>query len=142
MVAPFFTYSCNTTWFNYLFKLLVIILVTFLHILIQIWTNFCITTKSSHLITLLKYASWTKNYDQDLKKNVESEIEVNHLFIRTKISATKHKQHSKIHFKFKPWDGRQMVNIESLILYFGFKSRLKCNKTNTNEVCSFKYILN
>jgi hypothetical protein len=47
-----------------------------------------------------------KNYDQILKKNVENEIEIHNLIIKTNISATRHKQHSKIHFEFKPWDGR------------------------------------
>jgi len=47
------------------------------------------------------------------------EIEVHYLSIKTKISAIRHKHHFEICFKFKPWDGHQMVNIESLILYFG-----------------------
>jgi hypothetical protein len=50
---------------------------------------------------------------------------------------TKHKQHFEIHFKFKLWDGHQMVNTKSLILYFGLKFGLKCNKTKSNKVCSF-----
>jgi hypothetical protein len=29
-----------------------------------------------------------------------------------------------------------VVNTESLILHFSFKCGLKCNKTNTNKVCS------
>jgi hypothetical protein len=33
---------------------------------------------------------------------------------------------------------RKLVNIEFLILYFGQKSGLKCNKININKVCSFK----
>jgi hypothetical protein len=68
-----------------------------------------------------------------LKKNAKNEIEVHYLFIKTK-----HKQHYEIHFEFKPWDGCQMVNTKSLILYFGLKSGLKCNKTNTNKVYTFK----
>jgi hypothetical protein len=51
-----------------------------------------------------------------LKKNAKNETEVHYLSRKTKISATRHKQHSKIHVEFKPWDGRQMVNAESLIL--------------------------
>jgi hypothetical protein len=62
------------------------------------------------IVTLLRFASWTKCYDQDLKKNEENEIEVHYLSIETKISATRHKQHSEIHFKFRHWDGCQMVN--------------------------------
>ncbi len=53
-----------------------------------------------------------------MKKNAKNETEVHYLFIETKISTMRHKQHSKIHFKFRPWDGRQMVNIKSFILYF------------------------
>jgi hypothetical protein len=66
-------------------------------------------------------------------------FEVHYLSIEKKI-AIKHKQHSEIHFEFKPWDGRQIVNTESAIMYFGLKSRPKYNKTNTNKVCSFKSI--
>ncbi len=71
-----------------------------------------------------------------MKKNVKNKIEIHYLTIKTKILTTKHKQHFEIHFEFRPLDGRQMVNIESLILYFGLKSGLKCNKTNINKVCS------
>ncbi len=76
-------------------------------------------------------------YDPDLKKNVENKTEVHYLSIETKTLATRHKQYFEIHFEFRPWDGCQMVNIESLILYYGLKFGLKCNKTNTNKVCSF-----
>jgi hypothetical protein len=47
--------------------------------------------------------------------------------METKIS-TRHKQDSEIYSKFKPWDGCQIVITKSLILYFGQKSKLKCNK--------------
>jgi len=30
--------------------------------------------------------------------------------MKTKILTTKHKQHYEIHSKFRPYDGRQMVN--------------------------------
>jgi hypothetical protein len=40
--------------------------------------------------------------------------------------------------KFKPWDGHQMVNIKSLILYSGVKFELKYNKTNINTICSLR----
>jgi hypothetical protein len=33
-----------------------------------------------------------------------------------------------------------LVNTKSLILYSGQKSGLKCNKTNINKVCSFRFI--
>jgi hypothetical protein len=72
------------------------------------------------------------------KKNVKNETKVHYLSIETNILSTRHEQHFEIHFEFKPWDGCQMINIESLILYFGLKSRLKCNKTITNKVCSFR----
>ncbi len=75
---------------------------------------------------------WSK-----LEKNEKNKIEVHYLSIETKKLIEKHKQHSKIHFEFKPWDGHQMVNTKSLILYYGKKYRPKCNKTNTNKVCSF-----
>jgi hypothetical protein len=52
--------------------------------------------------------------------------------------AIRHKEHFEIQFEFKPWDGHQMVNTESLILHFGLKFGLKYNKTNTNTICSFK----
>jgi len=32
-----------------------------------------------------------------------------------------------------------LVNIKSLILYFGLKFGLKYNKNNNNKVCSFRY---
>jgi hypothetical protein len=51
-----------------------------------------------------------KNYDQDLKKNVENETEVHYLFIETRNLATKHKEHFEIHSKFSPQYDRQMVN--------------------------------
>jgi hypothetical protein len=70
---------------------------------------------------------------------MENETKVHYLSIETKISTTRHKQHFEIHFEFEPWDGCQMVDIESLILYFGIKFEQKCNKTNTNKVYSFKY---
>jgi len=63
-----------------------------------------------------------------LKKNVKNEIEVHYLFMETKISAIRHKLHFKIHFEFKPWDGRRMVNTKFVILYYSLKSKLKCNK--------------
>jgi hypothetical protein len=78
-----------------------------------------------------------KNYDQYLKKNAKNKTEIHYLFIKTKNSPTRHKQHFEIHFEFRPWDGHRMVNIKSLILYFGQKSRLKSNKTNTNKAYSF-----
>ncbi len=77
-----------------------------------------------------------------MKKNAEKEIEVHYISIETKISAIRDKQHFEIHFEFRPWDGRQMVNTKSLILYSGLKSRLKCNKTNTNKICSFRSTYN
>ncbi len=73
-----------------------------------------------------------------MKKNAKNEIEVHYLFLKTEISTTIHKQHSKIHSKYRPWDGRKMVNTKSLIVYFGQKFGLKCNKTNTNKVCLFR----
>jgi hypothetical protein len=69
---------------------------------------------------------------------IKNETKVHYLSIETKNSTTKHKQHYEIHFKFRPWDGCQMVNTKYLILYYGLKSRLKCNKTNTNKIYSFK----
>jgi hypothetical protein len=86
--------------------------------------------------------SWTKNYDQDLKKNVKIETKVHYLSIETNISSTRHEQHFEIHFEFRPWDGRQMVNIEYLILYYGLKSRLKWNKIITIFFCSFRSTYN
>jgi len=65
---------------------------------------------------MFKFASWTKTYDQDLKKNAKNEIEVHYLSREQKNSAIKHKQHFEIHSKFKPWDGHQLVNTKSLIL--------------------------
>jgi hypothetical protein len=44
-----------------------------------------------------------KIYDQDFKKNAKNEIEVHILFLKTKISAIRHKQHFEIHYEFKPW---------------------------------------
>jgi hypothetical protein len=76
------------------------------------------------------------------KKNVKHEIEVHYLSIKTKISTIRHKQHFEVHFKFRPYDGRQMVNIKSLILYSSLKSGLRCNKTNINKVCSFRFTKN
>ncbi len=72
------------------------------------------------------------------KKNVENEIEVHYLSIKTKISTTRHKQHFEIHYEFRPWDGCQMVNIKYLILYSSLKYGLKYNKANTNKICSFR----
>jgi hypothetical protein len=66
---------------------------------------------------LFRSTSWTKHYDQDLKKNTKNEIEVHYLSIETKISVTRHKQHFEIHSEFKPWDGCQMVNKKFPILY-------------------------
>jgi len=80
-----------------------------------------------------------KDYDQDLKKIAEKKTKIHYLFIKPIFSSTRHKQHYEIHFKFKPWDGRQMVNTKSLVLYFGLKFGLKYNKTNTNTIYSFKY---
>jgi len=74
------------------------------------------------------------------EKNAKNKTKVHYLSIETKISTTKHKQHYEIHSKFRPWDGCQMVNTKSLILYYGLKFGLKCNKTNTNKICSFKSI--
>jgi len=71
----------------------------------------------------------------------KNEIEVYYLFIK-KNSTTRHKQHFEIHFEFKPWDCRQMVNIEYIILYSGQKSGQKCNKININNVCSFRSTYN
>jgi hypothetical protein len=48
-----------------------------------------------------------------LKQNAEYETEIHYLSIETKNSTTRHKQH----FEIKPWDGRQMVNTKSLILF-------------------------
>jgi hypothetical protein len=48
----------------------------------------------------------------------EMKIELHYQFLETKIPATRHKQHSKFHSKFRPWDGHQMVNTKILILYF------------------------
>jgi hypothetical protein len=45
-----------------------------------------------------------------LKKNAKNETKVHYQSLETKILATRHKQHYEIHFEFKPWDGRQMVN--------------------------------
>jgi hypothetical protein len=36
------------------------------------------------------------------------------------------------------WKETCLINTKSLILYFGLKSGLKCDKTNTNEVFSFR----
>jgi hypothetical protein len=77
-----------------------------------------------------------KNYEQNLKKDAKNKIEVHYLFIKTNIS-TRHKQHFEIHSEFRPWDGGQMVNIKSLILYYGLKYGLKYNKTHINTICSF-----
>jgi len=74
----------------------------------------------------------------DLKKNANNETEVHYLFIETKFLATRHKQHYEIHSEFRPWDGRQMVNIKFLIR-FGLKFGLKCNKTNSNKIYSFRF---
>jgi hypothetical protein len=51
------------------------------------------------------------------KKNAKDEIEVHYQFLETKILATRHKQHAKFQFKFRPKDGYQMVNTSLLILY-------------------------
>jgi hypothetical protein len=64
------------------------------------------------------------------------------IYLYKKKSTTRHKQHSKIRFEFKPWDCRQMVNIEYIILYYGQKFGLKCNKININNVCSFRSTYN
>jgi hypothetical protein len=85
---------------------------------------------------LLISTYWTKTYDEDLKKNAKIKTKVHYLFIKPK-KLTRHKQHFEIHFEFRCWDGRQMVNTKSLILYFGLKFGLKYNKTNTNKVYSF-----
>jgi len=46
-------------------------------------------------------------------------------------------------FKNRPFvDDKLNKLIEFLILYFGLKSALKCNKINTNKVCSFRSISN
>ncbi len=71
-----------------------------------------------------------------MKKLKKNETEVHYLYIKTKIPTTRHKQ-TFGNFKFKPWDGCQMVNTESLILYSGLKSKLKCNKININKIYSF-----
>jgi hypothetical protein len=85
---------------------------------------------------MLPFALWTKHYDQDLKKM--QFFFWNSLSIyKTKISVLRHKQHYEIHSKFRPWDGCQMVNTKSLILYFGLKYGLKCNKFNINKSYSF-----
>jgi hypothetical protein len=68
---------------------------------------------------LLICASWTKIYDQDLEKNAKNEIDVHYeFFLKTKILGIRHKQHFEFQYKFRPWDGHQMVNIESLILCY------------------------
>ncbi len=61
-------------------------------------------------------------------------------FLETKILATRHKQHCEFHYEFRPWDGCQMVNT-SFSFIFWFNSGLKIyHETNTNKICSFKFI--
>ncbi len=74
-----------------------------------------------------------------MKKNEKKNWSSLSIYRKTNLTI-KHKQHSEIHFEFKPWDGHQMVNTKSAIMYFGLKSRPKYNKTNTNKVYSFKSI--
>jgi hypothetical protein len=75
-----------------------------------------------------------------LKKKAKNETEIHYQSIKVKISTTKHQQQFEIHFEFKPWDGHQMVNIYSLILYYSVKYELKYNKTNTNN-STLSYLL-
>jgi hypothetical protein len=49
---------------------------------------------------MLRFASWTKTYDQDLEKMQEMKIELHYQFFITKIPVTIHKQHSKFQFEF------------------------------------------
>ncbi len=69
-----------------------------------------------------------------MKRTAENETKVHYLCIETKFLATRHKHHFEIHSEFRPWDGHQMVNTKSLILYFGLKYGLKYNKINTNII--------
>jgi hypothetical protein len=41
----------------------------------------------------------------------EMKIKLLYQFLEIKIPAIRHKQHSKFHYEFEPWDGCQMVNI-------------------------------
>jgi hypothetical protein len=40
-----------------------------------------------------------------LEKMQEMKTELHYQVLEIKILATKHKQHSKFHYEFKPWDG-------------------------------------
>jgi hypothetical protein len=40
----------------------------------------------------------------------EMKTKFHYQFLKTKILATRHKQHYEFQSKFRPWDGCQMVN--------------------------------
>jgi hypothetical protein len=42
---------------------------------------------------MLRSASWTKIYDQDLKENAKNEIEVHYLSFETNFLTIRHNQH-------------------------------------------------
>jgi hypothetical protein len=42
-------------------------------------------------------------------------IELQYQIFKTKIPAIRHKQHYEFHSKFRPWDGRQMVDTQFLL---------------------------
>jgi hypothetical protein len=71
---------------------------------------------------------------QDMK------IEPRYQFLETKIPTTRHKLHSKFHSKLKPWDGRQMVDIEFLFYILVKIWIKKFHETNINKLCSIKFI--
>jgi len=45
-----------------------------------------------------------------LIENEKNEIEVHYLFLKIKISKTRHIQHFEFQYEFKLWDGHQIVN--------------------------------
>jgi hypothetical protein len=54
------------------------------------------------LATLVKSASWTKIYDQDLEKMKKMKTKIHYEFFKIKIPTTRHKWHFEFQYEFKP----------------------------------------